>query len=59
MLKVYAQGRDIDDNWDTIHEAVKYVKSRAEWKDLTRFHNYLQISVLLWFMALLELVNLH
>ena len=45
MLKVYAQGRDIDDNWDTIHEAVKYVKSRAEWKDLTRFHNYLQISV--------------
>ncbi|MGI6072937.1 MAG: ATP-dependent DNA helicase [Lachnospiraceae bacterium] len=45
MLKVYAKGRDIDDNWDTIQEAVKYVKSRAEWKDLTRFHSYLQISV--------------
>ena len=45
MLKVYAQGKDIDDNWDTIQAATKYVKSRAEWKDLTRFHNYLQISV--------------
>jgi len=45
MLKVYARGVDIDDNWDTIQAAIKYVKSRAEWKELTRFHNYLQISV--------------
>jgi energy-coupling factor transporter ATP-binding protein EcfA2 len=45
MLKVYAKGRDIDDNWNTIQAAIKHVKSRAEWKYLTRFHSYLQISV--------------
>jgi hypothetical protein len=45
MLKIYAQGRDIGDNWDTIQAAIKYVKTRAEWKDLIRFHSYLQISV--------------
>ncbi|MDY6894492.1 MAG: ATP-dependent RecD-like DNA helicase, partial [Thermotogota bacterium] len=45
MLKIYSQGGDIDNNWNTIQAAIKYVKSRAEWKDLTRFHNYLKISV--------------
>ncbi|AQU04683.1 hypothetical protein B1774_04645 [Dehalococcoides mccartyi] len=45
MLKIYAQGKDIDDNWDTIQTAIKYVKTRAEWRDMTRFHSYLQISV--------------
>jgi energy-coupling factor transporter ATP-binding protein EcfA2 len=44
MLKIYARGRDIDNKWDTIQAAIKYVKTRAEWKDLTRFHSYLQIS---------------
>lgn len=45
MLKIYAQGSDIDDNWDTIQKAVKYVKTKSEWKDLTRFHGCLQKSV--------------
>jgi energy-coupling factor transporter ATP-binding protein EcfA2 len=44
MLKIYAQGNDIDDNWGNIQDAIKYVKTRAEWKDLTRFHGFLQIS---------------
>jgi energy-coupling factor transporter ATP-binding protein EcfA2 len=45
MLKIFAQGDDIDDNWENIQDAIKYVKTRAEWKDLTRFHGFLQISV--------------
>ena len=45
MLKVYAQGYDINDDWDTIKEAVKFVKPMPKWKDLTRFHDLLQISV--------------
>jgi len=45
MLKVYAYGGDIKDDWDAICEAVKYVKPLPRWKDLTRFHDLLQISV--------------
>lgn len=45
MLKVYAQGKDTKDDWDTIQEAEKYVKPLSKWKDLTRFHDLLQISV--------------
>jgi len=45
MLKVYAQGNDISDDWDTIREAEKFVKPNPKWKDLTRFHDLLQISV--------------
>jgi len=45
MLKVYAQGKDINEDWDTIQRAVKYVKSNPKWKDLIRFHELLQISV--------------
>ena len=45
MLKVYAQGGDIKDGWEVIREAVKYVKPLPKWKDLTRLHDLLQISV--------------
>ena len=45
MLKVYAQGGDINDDWDTIKEAVRYVKPLPKWKDIMRFHDLLQISV--------------
>lgn len=45
MLKVYGQGRDIGDDWDTIQAALKYLKPQPFWKDLTRFHDLLQISV--------------
>jgi hypothetical protein len=45
MLKVYAQGRDIEDDRDTLSKAVKYVKPIPLWKDLARLHGLLQISV--------------
>ena len=45
MLKIYAKGDDIDENWKNINSAKKYVKSIAEWKDLNRFHCFLNISV--------------
>lgn len=45
MLKVYANGGDIQDDWDTIQNAVRHVKELPKWKDLTRFHGFLQISV--------------
>ncbi len=45
MLKVYAQGGDIKDDWEIICEAIKYVKPLSKWKSLTRFHDLLQISV--------------
>lgn len=45
MLKVYAQGRDISDSWDNICDAIKYIKPLSKWKDLTRFHDVLQIAV--------------
>lgn len=45
ILKVYAQGRDIKVDWDNIQEAVKYIKPLSKWKDLTRFHDLLQMSV--------------
>ena len=45
MLKIYAEGHDIDDNYENIKSAIKYVKSIVKWKDLNRFHKSLQISV--------------
>jgi energy-coupling factor transporter ATP-binding protein EcfA2 len=44
MLKVYANGQDIDDSWDNIKVAVDDVKSRGDLKFLSRFHAFLQIS---------------
>jgi Cdc6-like AAA superfamily ATPase len=44
MLKIYAQGKDIDNSYDNIKDAIKYVESKAKWKLITRFHNYLKIS---------------
>lgn len=34
MLKIYADGKDVEDDWKTIQRAVHYVKSRGEWKAL-------------------------
>ncbi|MDR1409263.1 MAG: AAA family ATPase [Oscillospiraceae bacterium] len=45
MLKIYAQGKDIADDWETIKSAEKYVKPKSTWRDITRFHDLLQISV--------------
>lgn len=45
IVKVYANGKDIRADWTTITEAEKYIRSLSKWKDLTRFHDFLQISV--------------
>lgn len=45
MIKIYSNGCDINNSWETIQKAIKFVKTRAEWKELTRFHGFLQISV--------------
>jgi Cdc6-like AAA superfamily ATPase len=44
MLKIFAQGKDIDDNYDNIKISIKYVESKPKWKLITRLHNFLQIS---------------
>jgi energy-coupling factor transporter ATP-binding protein EcfA2 len=44
MLKIYAQGKDIDDSYENITASINCVNSKAKWKLIARFHNYLQIS---------------
>lgn len=43
MLKFYANGRDIDNSYQNICDAIKYVESQGKLKVLRRFHDYLQI----------------
>lgn len=44
MLKIYANGGDIEDNQENIKKAVKYAKSQARLKHISRFHGFLQVS---------------
>lgn len=43
MLKFYSQGKDIENSYENISSAIKYVRSRGNLKVLIRFHEYLQI----------------
>lgn len=45
MLKIYANGSDIEDTQDNIKQAVKYAKSQDDLRHLSRFHHFLQVSV--------------
>lgn len=45
MLFIYANGRDLDDNYETLCKGIKYVESQGRLKFITNFHNMLQISV--------------
>ena len=45
MLKIYANGNDIEDTQDNVKQAVKYVKSQDYLRHLSRFHHFLQVSV--------------
>ena len=45
MLKIYANGNDIEDTQDNVKQAVKYAKSQDGLRHLSRFHHFLQISV--------------
>jgi hypothetical protein len=43
MLKLFANGQDIDNSYENICSAINFVKSRGNLKFLRRFHDYLQI----------------
>lgn len=43
ILKVFGNGKDIEDSYENITKSVDYVKTRGELKLLWRFHDYLQI----------------
>lgn len=45
MLKIYANGDDIEDSHENVQKAVKYVKSQMKLKHIARFHRFLQVSV--------------
>lgn len=45
LLKVYANGNDIEDTQENIKAAVKHAKSNINVKHLSRFHHFLQVSV--------------
>lgn len=40
MLKIYANGQDIEDNYSNICAGITYVKSRAAYKKISRFHDF-------------------
>lgn len=44
ILKVYANGNDIEDSQENLQQAVKYVKKDSSLRHLSRFHHYLQVS---------------
>lgn len=45
MLKIYADGDDIEDSHENVQKAVKYTKSQMKLKNLAQFHRFLQVSV--------------
>lgn len=45
MLKIYANGDDIEDSHENLQKAVKYVKNESSLRHLSRFHHFLQVSV--------------
>lgn len=42
MLKFYADGKDIENSYQNICDAIDYVSTRGDLKVLRRFHDYLQ-----------------
>lgn len=45
MLKIYANGNDIEDSQENVKKAVKYMKNESSLRYLSRFHHFLQVSV--------------
>lgn len=45
MLKIYANGNDIEDSHENIQKAVKYAKTENSLRHISRFHHFLQVSV--------------
>ena len=40
MLKIYANGKDIEDTQDNVKQAVKYAKGQDSLRHLSRFHHW-------------------
>ncbi|MFA6815669.1 MAG: AAA family ATPase [Lentisphaeria bacterium] len=45
MLKIDANGNDIEDSQENIRKAVKHAKNQNSLRHLSRFHHFLQVSV--------------
>jgi hypothetical protein len=45
MLKIYANGNDIEDSQENIKKAIKYTKNESSLLFFSRFHRSLQVSV--------------
>lgn len=45
MLKIYANNRDIEDNYQNLCKGIKYVESKGQYKNIARFHDLLQMVV--------------
>ncbi|MCM1233784.1 MAG: ATP-dependent RecD-like DNA helicase [Ruminococcus flavefaciens] len=45
MLKIYANGNDIEDSHENLQKAVQYAKNESSLRHLSRFHHFLQVSV--------------
>ena len=45
MLKIYANGDDIEDTQDNIKKARGFIKSQMKYKHLARFYKFLEVSV--------------
>ena len=43
MLKIYAKGNDIPNDYDNICMAIDYVEAQGKYKDIRCFHDFLQI----------------
>ena len=43
MLKIYAKGNDIQDDYEILCKGIAYVEGQGQLKDITRFHDFLQI----------------
>ena len=45
LLKIYADGEDIEDSQENVKKAVKFAKNQSSLRHLSRFHHFLQVSV--------------
>lgn len=43
-VKIYANGQDLDANWDTIPAATEFIKHNNKYQFLRKFHDFLQES---------------
>jgi energy-coupling factor transporter ATP-binding protein EcfA2 len=45
LLKIYANGEDIEDSQENVKSAVKQAKNNSKLKHIVRFHHFLQVTV--------------